>query len=61
MAGGRINPRPLMSSSAIRQRFLDFFAARGHTHVPSSPVVLPSASRDDSIAELFVNAGMVQV
>ena len=28
-----------MNTADIRQRFLDFFAARGHTIVPSAPLV----------------------
>ena len=43
-----------MKSSEIRQSFLDFFAARGHTIVPSSSL-LP-----DSPGLLFTNAGMNQ-
>ncbi|HMD60516.1 MAG TPA: alanine--tRNA ligase [Opitutaceae bacterium] len=43
-----------MTSSQIRQSFLDFFAARGHSIVPSSPL-LP-----DSPGLLFTNAGMNQ-
>jgi alanyl-tRNA synthetase len=43
-----------MNSSEIRQSFLDFFAARGHTVVPSSSL-LP-----DSPGLLFTNAGMNQ-
>ena len=43
-----------MTSSQIRQSFLDFFAARGHTVVPSSSL-LP-----DSPGLLFTNAGMNQ-
>jgi alanyl-tRNA synthetase len=39
----------------IRQRFLDFFAARGHRVVRSSPLVLPN---DPTL--LFTNAGMNQ-
>jgi alanyl-tRNA synthetase len=43
-----------MTSAEIRRSFLDFFAARGHTIVPSSPL-LP-----DSPGLLFTNAGMNQ-
>jgi alanyl-tRNA synthetase len=43
-----------MKTAEIRQRFLDFFAARGHTIVPSAPLVY----NDPTL--LFVNAGMVQ-
>jgi alanyl-tRNA synthetase len=38
----------------IRQSFLDFFAARGHTVVPSSSLM------PDSPGLLFTNAGMNQ-
>ena len=43
-----------MTSAEIRQSFLDFFAAQGHTIVPSSSL-LP-----DSPGLLFTNAGMNQ-
>jgi alanyl-tRNA synthetase len=43
-----------MTSSEIRQRFLDFFAGRGHTVVPSASLV------PDDPTLLFTNAGMVQ-
>jgi alanyl-tRNA synthetase len=43
-----------MLSSEIRQRFLDFYAARGHQIVASSALV------PDDQTLLFANAGMVQ-
>jgi alanyl-tRNA synthetase len=43
-----------MKSSQIRQSFLDFFAARGHTIVPSASLM------PDSPGLLFTNAGMNQ-
>ncbi len=42
-----------METAEIRRRFLDFFAQRDHTLVPSSPLV------HDDPNLLFVNAGMV--
>ena len=44
-----------MNSAEIRKSFLDFFAARGHEVVPSSPLV---PGNDPTL--LFTNAGMVQ-
>jgi len=44
-----------MTSREIRQAFLEFFSAKDHRVVPSSPLVLP---RDPTL--LFANAGMNQ-
>ena len=44
-----------MKSSEIRQRFVDYFVARGHAERPSSPLV---PANDPTL--LFTNAGMVQ-
>jgi alanyl-tRNA synthetase len=44
-----------MTTEQIRQLFLDYFAAKGHRIVPSSPLVPGS---DPTL--LFTNAGMVQ-
>jgi alanyl-tRNA synthetase len=47
-------PTP-MSTSAIRSSFLEYFRAKGHEVVPSSPLV---PANDPTL--LFTNAGMVQ-
>src|SRR5215210_2323130 len=44
-----------MKANEIRTRFLQFFAERGHTIVPSSSLV---PANDPTL--LFVNSGMVQ-
>ena len=44
-----------MTSAQIRQQFLDFFKSKGHTIMPSAPIVL----KDDPTL-LFTNAGMNQ-
>jgi alanyl-tRNA synthetase len=45
----------VLSAHEIRRRFVEFFAQRGHTHVPSSSLV----PRNDPTL-LFINAGMNQ-
>ena len=42
-----------METAEIRRRFLSFYESKGHTIVPSSPLVY------DDPNLLFVNAGMV--
>ena len=48
-------PAKFMTSAQLRAAFLDFFRERGHTVVPSSPLV---PGNDPTL--LFTNAGMVQ-
>lgn len=47
--------RPTFTVADIRKTFLDFFAARGHTVVESSPLV---PANDPTL--MFTNSGMVQ-
>ena len=44
-----------MTAKEIRQKYLDFFAAKGHTIVPSAPMVIKN---DPTL--MFTNAGMNQ-
>ena len=45
----------MMTSGEIRQKFLDFFASKGHVIVPSAPIVIKN---DPTL--MFTNAGMNQ-
>ncbi len=45
----------MLTSKEIRQKFLDFFASKGHTIVPSAPMVVKN---DPTL--MFTNAGMNQ-
>ena len=45
----------MMTSGQIRQAFLDFFGSKGHTIVPSAPIVVKN---DPTL--MFTNAGMNQ-
>ena len=44
-----------MTSKEIRQKFLDYFSSKGHTVVPSAPMVVKN---DPTL--MFTNAGMNQ-
>jgi alanyl-tRNA synthetase len=45
----------MMTSNEIRQAFMDFFSSKGHTIVPSAPIVVKN---DPTL--MFTNAGMNQ-
>ena len=52
---GEVGAIPFMPASEIRQRYIDFFAERGHTVVPSASLI---PAGDQTL--LFTNSGMVQ-
>ena len=45
----------IMTAKEIRQKYLEFFASKGHTIVPSAPMVIKN---DPTL--MFTNAGMNQ-
>ena len=45
----------MMTAKEIRQKYLEFFASKGHTIVPSAPMVIKN---DPTL--MFTNAGMNQ-
>ena len=48
-------PIPYLTAAEVRRRYVDFFAQRGHTEVPSASLV---PAGDQTL--LFTNSGMVQ-
>jgi len=48
-------PIPYLTAAEVRRRYVEFFAARGHTEVPSASLV---PAGDQTL--LFTNSGMVQ-
>ncbi len=48
-------PIPYLTAAEVRRRYVEFFADRGHTHVPSASLV---PAGDQTL--LFTNSGMVQ-
>lgn len=42
---GKLALQVYMESNKIRQAFLDFFAGKGHTIVPSAPMVVKTTRR----------------